>query len=83
MGGNAGGGGNGGREGGKGMPSLTEKFEMTKQSNTPASLKAAYDRAADLHGELINKGAPEAAIKAALAEKKAARAAYRAAVPLF
>jgi len=47
------------------MPEITKEYA-----------NKMWDLAAQKHGELINNGAPEADIKAALAEKKMWRAKY-------
>jgi hypothetical protein len=75
MGGRSGGGGRGGREGGGGGKPGGRPIIITGPT-TSASAHASFEAAANLHGELINKGASPEAIKAALTEKKAMRTLY-------
>ena len=83
MGGNSGGGGRAGRGGGGGGSTngdAGQPGEVVRATNMAITKEQAYaqfDAARLRHGELINAKAPEAQIKAALAEKKRLRTIYQ------
>jgi hypothetical protein len=78
----SGGGGSGGRTNGGGSTNgdAGQPGEVVRAANTALTKEQAYaqfDAARLRHGELINAKAPEAQIKAALAEKKRLRTIYQ------
>ena len=80
--GGSGGSGSGGRSGGGGSTNGDagqpgEVYRATKVALTKDQAYAQFDAARLRHGELINAKAPEAQIKAALAEKRRLRNIYQ------